>query len=89
MRCLKRLIHNFTRISTHIRAIPRYRVSTDALIVTCIYISNVYIYYNIIIESELSSDAVIVLGNPMATGNNPFGTKKDVDLGLSSTVLMY
>lgn len=39
--------------------------------------------------SELSSDAVIVLGNPLATGNNPFGSKKDKDLGLASTVLMY
>ena len=41
------------------------------------------------LESELSSDAVIVLGNPMATGNNPFGAKKDKDILLSSTVLMY
>ena len=41
------------------------------------------------IVSELSSDAVIVLGNPLATANNPFGTKRDKDLGLASTVLMY
>ena len=39
--------------------------------------------------NELSSDAVIVLENPLATGHNPFGTKKDEDLGLTSTVLMY
>ena len=41
------------------------------------------------IASELSSDAVIVLGNPLATGTNPFGTRRDKDLGLVSTVLMY
>lgn len=41
-----------------------------------------------LIVSELSSDAVIVLSNPIAFNKSPFGAKTDKDLGLASTVLM-